>query len=126
MNTEDYMSKKRSLLDDESYKMVNRDPTTYLEKTTKNLINISPIDQEIKNKVIPREKSSRCPKLYGLPKIHKKDTPMRPIVSAFNSPIYKLEKYLASILQSSVEKADSYIKNFEHLNQLLSNANRKP
>ena len=99
INTEDYMSKIRSLLDDQSYKMVNRDPTTYLEKTTKNLINKSPIDQEIKNKIIPREKSSRCPKLYGLPKIHKKDTPMRPIVSAFNSPVYKLEKYLASILQ---------------------------
>ena len=60
----------------------------------------------------------RCPKLYGLPKIHKKDTPMRAIVSAFNSSVYKLEQYLASILQLLVEKADSDIK---HFIQLLRN-----
>ena len=36
--------------------------------------------------------------MYGLPKIHKEDTPMRPIVSTINSPSYKLAKELARIL----------------------------
>ena len=38
------------------------------------------------------------PYLYGLPKIHKKDVPLRPIVSNINSPSYKLAKWLAKEL----------------------------
>ena len=36
--------------------------------------------------------------MYGLPKIHKNGTPMRPIISTINSPTYKLSKELARIL----------------------------
>ena len=36
--------------------------------------------------------------LYGLPKIHKKDVPLRPIISNCNSPTYRLSKYLAKQL----------------------------
>ena len=34
------------------------------------------------------------PKLYGLPKLHKPNVPMRPIVSFCGSPTYQLSKYL--------------------------------
>ena len=34
------------------------------------------------------------PLLYGLPKVHKKDNPMRPVVSFVSSPTYALAKYL--------------------------------
>ena len=42
--------------------------------------------------------SSRLPSLpyiYGLPKIHKKDIPLRPIISNINAPSYRLSKWLA-------------------------------
>ena len=39
------------------------------------------------------------PKLYGLPKLHKPDIPMRPIVSFCGSPTYQLSKYLTTMLQ---------------------------
>ena len=39
------------------------------------------------------------PKLYGLPKIHKKNTPLRPIVSCQGSVTYGVEKELARILK---------------------------
>ena len=36
--------------------------------------------------------------MYGLPKVHKVDVPLRPILSANNTPTYNLAKYLVSIL----------------------------
>ncbi|KAK9402182.1 hypothetical protein NXF25_010538 [Crotalus adamanteus] len=87
MNTSDYQTKLTNLLQDSTYKPLNRDPTTYLEKTTRSKIKASPIREEIQQRIIPRKKSSRCPKLYGLPKIHKEGTPLRPIVSSIGSPL---------------------------------------
>ena len=36
--------------------------------------------------------------LYGLPKIHKRGAPIRPILSACGTPAYNLAKYLVPIL----------------------------
>ena len=36
--------------------------------------------------------------MYGLPKIHKKDTPIRPILSAINTPGYNLAQYLVPVI----------------------------
>ena len=45
------------------------------------------------------------PKLYGLPKLHKPGTPMRPIVSFCGSPTHQLCKYLTTILQPLTDKS---------------------
>ena len=45
------------------------------------------------------------PKFYGLPKIHKPDTPLRPIVSSCGSVTYGVAKELAKILKSLVGKS---------------------
>ena len=44
------------------------------------------------------------PKFYGLPKIHKPDTPLRPIVSSCGSVTYGVAKELAKILKPLVGK----------------------
>ncbi|XP_059059362.1 uncharacterized protein LOC131852664 [Achroia grisella] len=49
-----------------------------------------------------RAKHIHPKKLYGLPKIHKKNAPLRPIVSQINSPTYDLAKHVAKILQPLV------------------------
>jgi uncharacterized protein (UPF0335 family) len=114
MNTKDYKDKIRTLLDDtDTYKIHNRDPITYLEKTTRSKILASTIDQNRQKSLIPRAHSSQIPKLYGLPKIHKSNVPLRPIVSAVGSPTQALAKYLAWRLQPYVEQANSYVKNSE-------------
>ena len=49
------------------------------------------------------------PKFYGLPKIHKPDTPLRPIVSSCGSVTYGLPKELAKILKSLEGKVPHHI-----------------
>ena len=39
------------------------------------------------------------PKFYGLPKIHKKNIPLRPIVSSIGSVAYGVAKVLADIIK---------------------------
>ena len=36
--------------------------------------------------------------LYGLPKIHKTGVPLRPILAAYNTPSYKIAKFLVPLL----------------------------
>ena len=57
---------------------------------------------------------SKPPMLYGLPKIHKPDVPLRPIVSCIGSPTYGLSKHIASLLSPLEGKSDYYVKNSEH------------
>ena len=45
------------------------------------------------------------PKFYGLPKIHKKETPLRPIVSSIGSVSYATSKELARILKPLVGRS---------------------
>ena len=63
--------------------------------------------------------SSSPPQLYGLPKIHRVDTPLRPIVSAIGSPTYLLSKQLARILNPLSGHTESYIKNSQEFAQRI-------
>ena len=49
------------------------------------------------------------PKFYGLPKIHKPDTTLRPIVSSCGSVMYGVAKELAKILKPLVGKSPHHI-----------------
>ena len=58
-----------------------------------------------------RSSAGRTPLMYGLPKVHKQDVPLRPIVSFVSSPTYQLSKFLASILAPLVGRTSSYVRN---------------
>ena len=49
--------------------------------------------------------------IYGLPKIHKPHTPLRPIVSFINSPLYNLSKFFTNILLPLVGDNGYTVKN---------------
>ena len=66
--------------------------------------------------------SPKMPVFYGLPKIHKKDVPLRPIVSQIDSPSYKINKFLDYIL-TTAEKEIPYLlqdttKFLQYINKL--------
>ena len=54
------------------------------------------------------------PKLYGLPKLHKPNIPMRPIVSFCGSPTYQLSKYLTNVLKLLTEESRHKLQSTEN------------
>ena len=100
MDRQDYDTKMKAVLQDGKYQTLRRDPTVKVENriasTLKSLRNNGHIDDKLCDYLTPRYTTS--PQMYGLPKIHKEDIPMRPIVSTINSPSYKVAKELTRIL----------------------------
>ena len=54
-------------------------------------------------------------RFYGLPKIHKANCPMRPIVSACGTSTYNLAKYLTKILKVYIGHSSSFVKDSKDL-----------
>jgi hypothetical protein len=66
---------------------------------------------------------SKSPHLYGLPKMHKLDTPFRPIVSSTGSTCYALADFFCKILSPVVGNTDSFLKNSEHFIKFIEDIN---
>ena len=62
-------------------------------------------------------------RIYGLPKIHKSNIPLRPVVPTIGTPTYFLAKQVSRILNNVIKKPPSYIKNSFELIQKISNLN---
>ena len=63
---------------------------------------------------------SSPPYMYGTPKIHELDVPLRPIVSTIGSPTYDTAKYLARIISPLAGKSSSSVKNSSHFAEMIS------
>ena len=66
------------------------------------------IEEQLYKKMYPT--GAVAPKFYGLPKIHKRDIPLRPIVSSRGSISYEVAKELSRTLRPLVGKSP-HIKN---------------
>jgi hypothetical protein len=119
MDKDDYDNKITELLDMKTYSELKSDPTAKLQRETKWLIEHSSIPEEDRRwLVIPAPKP---PRLYGLPKVHKEGVPLRPIVSAIDSPTHKLARYLARALSPYSGNTSTFVKNSTHFIDLIKN-----
>ena len=87
-------------------------------ETLKDLQKNGEIDEKLRSKITPQH--SYLPQLYGLPKLHKPNIPLRPIVSSIGSTTYQLAKELTRVLSPLRGQTDSYIKNSHHFVQKIS------
>ena len=62
------------------------------------------------------------PKLYGLPKLHKPNIPMRSIVSFCGSPTYQLSKYLSTVLQPLTDQSRHKLQSTENFIDAIKTA----
>ena len=111
MDRQDYINKANSLLNQNTYKSIPRDPTNSIKNKLisilKRVKNQTGLDSNTYKSNVPHR---LCPpKFYGLPKIHKPDTPLRPIVSSFGSVTYGVAKELAKILKLLVGKSPHHV-----------------
>ena len=67
-----------------------------LQKCLLDLANQNILVRDVYNRVRPT--GSQQPQMYSLPKIHKEDTPHRPMLSMIGSSQHELAKWLAEIL----------------------------
>ena len=103
---EEYIEKAEHLLNQQTYRKIKEDPTSKQKskviKILKKIKAEGGISEEKYKKMYPTEAGS--PKFYGLPKIHKQDTPLRPIVSSTGTVSYNTSKELANILNTTSYK----------------------
>ncbi|XP_017470366.1 PREDICTED: uncharacterized protein LOC108362044 [Rhagoletis zephyria] len=64
---------------------------------------------------------STAPRIYGLPKIHKENYPLRPICSSVNAPSSKLCKYISNILTRLTENSIYNVKNAREFKDRITN-----
>lgn len=55
------------------------------------------------------------PRIYGTPKIHKKDIPLRPIVDSIGSVTYNLSKALVEIIKPLLGQTKHHCQNLKQL-----------
>ena len=116
MDKTDYHNKMDVLVNDkQTYEVLTRDPTPTLQrKLYKKIFSLRQTDV-INN---PQYFRLRCsvpqpPKLYGLPKLHKPNIPMQPIVSFCGSPTYELSKYLTTMLKPFTDDSKHKLQSTE-------------
>ena len=99
------------LLNQSTYSSITKDPTSSIKNklinTLKRVKNQTGLDSNTYKSMYPTD----CVPLrfYGLPKIHKPDTPLRPIVSSHGSVTYGVAKELAKVHKPLVGKSPHHI-----------------
>ena len=58
-----------------------------------------------------RRSAATVPRLYGLPKVHKQDVPLRHIASFISSLTYQLSKFLVGLLAPIVGQTSYHVQN---------------
>ena len=113
LNKEEYIEKAEHLLNQQTYRKIKEVPTSKqkskLIKLPKKIKAEGGISEEKYKKMYPTGAGS--PIFYGLPKIHKQDIPLRPIVSSTGTVSYNTSKELANILKPLVGRTSHHLKN---------------
>ena len=114
LTKEQYRSKVEDLLEDgETYEELQGDPTlSYTRKVRGALKSIETKGNLTRGQYLQLYPSDPLPPLfYGLPKVHKPDVPLRPIVSMVGSVTYDIAKHLAPILAPLVGNSECHVRN---------------
>ncbi|XP_045474964.1 uncharacterized protein LOC123680889 [Harmonia axyridis] len=117
-----YINKVEEFMNENGFVKLDNNPTSRLINKVKNFR----VSKEFEDKfgkyknLIPS--NPKIPKLYGLPKLHMDNIPIRPIVSLINTPVYKISKFLSDKLKDLTEFKPTYsIKNSGQLAESLKN-----
>ena len=119
MNAAEYVRKIDTVTS--TYEPVSRNPTPRLEATTKRVIHRAmdgKVDEKVVKAIVPH--CSRTAELYGLPKDHKRNMPLRPIVSACGDPLDKLTWLLERVVTQLLPYVPAHLKNTSQFLEKLS------
>ena len=114
MDKKDYEEKANALLNDtNTYEKLKKDPTKQFKSKLTNILgrlkSEKKIDTKLWQKLYPT--SENPPRFYGLPKVHKTNYPLRPIVSSIGTITYETARLLADLLSPLVGNTEHHIIN---------------
>ena len=111
MDRQDYINKANHLLNQTTYKSIPKDPTNSIKNKLINILKRVKTKTGLDSNTYKSMYPTGCvpPKFYGLPKIQKPDTPLRPTVSSCGSVTYGVAKELAKMLKPLVGKSPHHI-----------------
>ena len=126
LNKSDYIIKMNDILEDDTkFFKSNADLFStllkYEDKTNRlleTLFKQNIIDEETKFRL--RSSGSKPGIMYGLPKIHKPDVPMRPILSTIDSHNYQVSKYLNNLLSPFIDSPFIVKDSFDFVNEITN------
>ncbi|BHF84556.1 hypothetical protein SprV_0902770700 [Sparganum proliferum] len=126
LNKTDYTDIMMSLLkDDSTYEPLATDPTksqnSHIEKTLKRLSGKKLITGVLAKSL--KQDGPTIAKIYGPPKIHKTDIPLRPIVSLIGAPNYKISKWLFRQLHPLTKNSENSIQDSKEFLDKLNGVN---
>ena len=113
MDRDDYNSKAEDLLHQQIYRLIPSDPTNKLKNRLITLLKKIKTEGGLSEATYKRlyPTGAGSPKFYGLPKVHKQGTPLRPIVSSIGAATYQTAKELSRILKPLVGRSKHHIHN---------------
>ena len=114
MDQRDCIEKAKELLQDpNTYKTIPSDPTIKLKNKLINKLKKIKADTRIDDITYRRmyPTGAVIPKFYGLPKVHKENIPLRPIVSSIGSVSYGVAKELSRIIKPLVGSIEHHVDN---------------
>ena len=95
-----------------------------LQKRLLELVNSKVLTNEVYDRIRPT--GSQRPQMYGLPKIHKPNVPLRPILSMIGSAQHELAKWLSEVLDPVLQKySKQCIKDSFTFAEFMQNLNIK-
>ena len=112
LDREDYNKKANNLLNTPAYKEIPRDPTNKIKAQLITKLRRIKKDSKLDEGTYKSMYPTGCvlPKFYGLPKIHKRGNPLRPIVSSRGSVTYGVAKVLSKVIKPLVGKSPQHIQ----------------
>ncbi|XP_058840422.1 uncharacterized protein LOC131695902 [Topomyia yanbarensis] len=114
MSGTEYHEKMTTMVNDAStYKQRKDNPSNRVLKMLNSIIEQWWLDQHIDRATKHKLKMYNCtpPRIYGLPKIHKENCPLRPVISTIGSATYHMAQYLSGILNNLVGKTEYHVRN---------------
>ncbi|XP_049813613.1 uncharacterized protein LOC126260332 [Schistocerca nitens] len=103
LNKCDYVDKVNDFLNTTGFQILPKDPTKLFKEDVKYaIISCKSIFSEFEVKLLTNM-NPVPPRMYGLPKLHKQDVPIRPVVSSFTAPSYKLASKLDVLIKSKTK-----------------------
>ena len=122
LDTDTYHAKTSALIETGPYQPLSKDPTDRLtRKLSEKLLSLKRngrISKAVYNNIRPRHKQPA--RIYGSPKIHKANIPLRPIVSCVKTFAYDLPVFLANILSPLTGNSDFTVTNSAHFASIIS------